>query len=35
MDWNFVSSGKERIKEAKQKWKARRFPKTKGHSENL
>lgn len=30
IDWNFVSSSKERIEEAKEKWKAHRFEKVKG-----
>ncbi|MGM5469995.1 pirin family protein [Flavobacteriaceae bacterium LMO-SS05] len=30
IDWNFVSSSKERIEEAKQKWKAQAFPKIEG-----
>ncbi|HTO15641.1 MAG TPA: pirin family protein [Edaphocola sp.] len=30
IDWNFVSSSKELIKEAKQKWKDQTFPKIKG-----
>ncbi|MDD3357271.1 MAG: pirin family protein [Dysgonamonadaceae bacterium] len=30
IDWNFVSSSKELIEEAKQKWKAQAFPKIKG-----
>lgn len=30
IDWNFVSSSKERIEEAKQKWKAQSFDKIKG-----
>lgn len=30
IDWNFVSSSKELIEEAKQKWKAQSFPKIKG-----
>ena len=30
IDWNFVSSGKECIEEAKQKWKAQAFPKIEG-----
>lgn len=30
IDWNFVSSSKERIEEAKEKWKAQRFEKVKG-----
>lgn len=30
IDWNFVSSSKELIEEAKQKWKAQTFPKIKG-----
>ena len=30
IDWNFVSSNKELIEEAKQKWKAQLFPKIKG-----
>ncbi|MBK6732133.1 MAG: pirin family protein [Bacteroidetes bacterium] len=30
IDWNFVSSSKERIEEAKQKWKAQEFDKIKG-----
>ena len=30
IDWNFVSSNKELIEEAKQKWKIQSFPKIKG-----
>ncbi|MCE1200915.1 MAG: pirin family protein [Bacteroidia bacterium] len=30
IDWNFVSSSKERIEEAKERWKAQRFEKVKG-----
>ena len=30
IDWNFVSTSKERIEEAKQKWKAQKFPKITG-----
>lgn len=30
IDWNFVSSSKERIAEAKEKWKAQSFPKIPG-----
>lgn len=30
IDWNFVSSRKELIEEAKQRWKAQSFPKIKG-----
>jgi len=30
IDWNFVSSAKELIDEAKQKWKAQAFEKIKG-----
>ncbi len=30
IDWNFVSSSKERIEEAKQKWKKQLFPKIEG-----
>ncbi len=30
IDWNFVSISKERIEEAKQKWKAQAFPKIEG-----
>ena len=30
IDWNFVSSSKELIKEAKEKWKAQSFPKIEG-----
>jgi redox-sensitive bicupin YhaK (pirin superfamily) len=30
IDWNFVSSSKELIDEAKQKWKALQFDKIKG-----
>ncbi|MCX7548961.1 pirin family protein [Xanthomarina sp. F1114] len=30
IDWNFVSSSKERIKEAKEKWQTQSFPKIKG-----
>ncbi len=30
IDWNFVSSSKERIEEAKQKWKTQSFPKIEG-----
>lgn len=35
IDWNFVSSSKERIEEAKQKWKAQQFPKIEGDSEEF
>ena len=35
IDWNFVSSSKERIEEAKQKWKAQEFPKIEGDSEEF
>ena len=30
IDWNFVSSSKEHIEEAKEKWKAQSFPKIEG-----
>ena len=30
IDWNFVSSSKELIQEAKQKWEEQSFPKIKG-----
>lgn len=30
IDWNFVASSKELIKEAKEKWKAQEFPKIEG-----
>lgn len=30
IDWNFVSSSKERIEKAKERWKAQRFEKVKG-----
>lgn len=30
IDWNFVSSSKERIEEAKEKWKTQSFPKIEG-----
>ncbi|SMO40197.1 Pirin C-terminal cupin domain-containing protein [Saccharicrinis carchari] len=30
IDWNFVSTSKERIEEAKQKWETQSFPKIKG-----
>ncbi len=30
IDWNFVSSSKDRIEEAKEKWKAQQFPKIEG-----
>lgn len=30
IDWNFVSTSKERIEEAKQKWKLQTFPKIEG-----
>jgi redox-sensitive bicupin YhaK (pirin superfamily) len=33
LDWNFVSSRKERIEQAKQDWKAGRFPKVPGDTE--
>ncbi|CAM1363199.1 Pirin-like protein CC_3178 [Tenacibaculum soleae] len=33
IDWNFVSSSKERINEAKQKWKSQEFPKIEGDSD--
>lgn len=35
IDWNFVSSSKERIEEAKQKWKAQEFPKINGDSDEF
>ncbi|NKI25759.1 pirin family protein [Arenibacter sp. 6A1] len=35
IDWNFVSSSKERIEEAKQKWKAQEFPKIEGDSDEF
>ncbi len=33
MDWNFVSSSRPRIEQAKQDWKAGRFPMVPGESE--
>jgi len=30
IDWNFVSSSKERLQQAKEDWKAQRFPKIEG-----
>ena len=30
IDWNFVSSNKDLIEQAKQKWKSQSFPKIKG-----
>src|SRR5690554_56441 len=33
IDWNFVSSRKERIEEAKQKWMNKEFPKIKGEED--
>ena len=30
IDWNFVSSNKELIEDAKQRWKTQSFPKIKG-----
>ncbi len=30
IDWNFVSSSRDKIKEAKQKWQEKKFPKIKG-----
>lgn len=33
IDWNFVSSSKERIEEAKQKWMNKEFPKIKGEED--
>ena len=30
IDWNFVSSSKDRIEEAKEKWKAQQLPKIEG-----
>lgn len=34
IDWNFVSSSKARIEEAKQNWKTQSFPKIKGDSDD-
>ena len=33
--WNFVSSSRERISQAKEDWKARRFPLIPGDSEEF
>ncbi len=33
IDWNFVSSGKERLKQAREDWIGRRFPEVPGESE--
>ncbi|RXJ44292.1 pirin family protein [Gelidibacter gilvus] len=33
IDWNFVSSSKERIEEAKEKWKNQSFPKIEGEED--
>jgi redox-sensitive bicupin YhaK (pirin superfamily) len=33
IDWNFVSSSKERLQKAKEDWKAQRFPKIDGETE--
>lgn len=35
IDWNFVSSSKERIEEAKEDWKAERFPKVPGDEDEF
>jgi redox-sensitive bicupin YhaK (pirin superfamily) len=35
IDWNFVSSSKERIEQAKQDWKEGRFPKVPGDEEEF
>ncbi|MDD7915349.1 pirin family protein [Polaribacter ponticola] len=35
IDWNFVATNKERIKEAKQQWKAQEFPKIEGDSDEF
>jgi len=32
INWNFVSSSKERIEQAKNDWKAQRFPKVPGET---
>lgn len=33
IDWNFVSSSKERLQKAKEDWKAQRFPKIEGETD--
>jgi redox-sensitive bicupin YhaK (pirin superfamily) len=33
IDWNFVSSSKERLKQAKVDWIAQRFPKIEGETD--
>jgi len=35
IDWNFVSSRKERIEQAKEDWRAGRFPKVVGDEEEF
>ncbi|HUH27260.1 pirin family protein [Gelidibacter sp.] len=35
IDWNFVSSSKERIEEAKEKWKNQSFPKIEGEEDEF
>lgn len=35
IDWNFVSSNKERIEEAKEKWKNQSFPKIEGEEDEF
>jgi redox-sensitive bicupin YhaK (pirin superfamily) len=35
IDWNFVSSRKERIDRAREDWKAGRFPKVPGDEEEF
>jgi redox-sensitive bicupin YhaK (pirin superfamily) len=35
IEWNFVSSRKERIEQAKDDWKAQRFPKVPGDEEEF
>ena len=35
IEWNFVSSRKTRIEEAKEDWKAGRFPKVPGDEEEF
>jgi redox-sensitive bicupin YhaK (pirin superfamily) len=33
IDWNFVSSSKDRLRQAREDWKQQRFPKIKGETE--
>jgi redox-sensitive bicupin YhaK (pirin superfamily) len=35
IEWNFVSSRQERIEQAKQDWKAGRFPKVPGDEDEF